>query len=148
MIGLTISSYREPNERNEEIDLTAFNTFLEDIKMDYENAGQSLRTALDKFKERYNVAKSKSIPQLISFLYDLNNSLDPMRVKSGTQIRVQVESVKRRKTEGGSTRRSLPVPANRNKENLDPHVIPDRKKRKVGKKDHNLSKNILNNRPN
>src|SRR5436853_6746272 len=100
MIGLTISSYREPNERNEEIDLMAFNTFLEDIKMDYENAGLSLRTALDKFKEHYNMAKSKSIPQLISFLYDLNYSLNPMHVKSGAQIRVQVESVKRCKMEG------------------------------------------------
>ena len=57
-----------------------------------------------------------------------------MRVKSGVQIRVQVESVKRRKTAGGSTRRRLPGPTNEDKENLDPHVIPARKKRKVGKK--------------
>ena len=70
-----------------------------------------------------------------------------MRIKSGAQIRVQVESVKRRKT-GGSTRRRLTACTNEDKENLDPHVIPARKKRKVAKKDHNLSKNILNNRPN
>jgi len=97
---LNILFCREPSERNEEIDVSAFNTFLEEIKTDYQNAGQSLCIALDKFKEHYNVANSKSIPRLTSFLYDLNLSLDPMRVKSGAQIRVQVESVKRRKTEG------------------------------------------------
>ena len=148
MVGLTIFFCRESSEGNEVIDVTGFNTFLEDIKSDYQNAGQALGTALDTFKERYTTAKSKSIPRLTSFLYDLNCNLDPMRVKSGAQIRVQVESVKQRKTGGGSTRRRLPVSTNENKENLDPHIIPARKKRKVGKKDHNLSKNVLNNQPN
>src|SRR5207245_1404790 len=134
MIGLTISnSYREPNKRNEGINFMTFNTFLEDIKMDYENASQSLRTALDKFKKRYNAAKSKSIFKLISFLYDLNNSLDPMCVKSGIQIRVQVKSVKRHKQKG-STKRSLSVPTNRNKKNLDSHVILTEKREKSVKR--------------
>lgn len=34
------------------------------------------------------------------------------------------------------------------KENLDPQVIPVQKKKKLGKKEHNLTKNVLNNRPN
>ena len=148
MVGLTIFFCRESSEGNEVIDVTGFNTFLEDIKSDYQNAGQALRTALDKFKERYNTAKSKSIPRLTSFLYDLNCNLDPMRVKSGAQIRVQVESIKRHKTGGGSTRRRLPVSTNENKENLDPHIIPARKKGKSAKKIINLSKNVLNNQPN
>jgi len=148
MIGLNILFCREPSERNEEIDVSAFNTFLEEIKTDYQNAGQTLHVTLEKFKERYNAAKLKSVPRLTSFLYDLNRSLDPMRIKSGAQIRVQVESVKRRKTGGGSTRRRLPAPTNEEKENLDPHVIPARKKRKTGKKEHSLTKNVSNNRPN
>lgn len=117
--------------------------------MDYQNAGQTLHTALDKFKERYNAAKAISIPRLSSYLYDLNHNVDPtVRVKSGAQIRVQIESVKRRKTEGGSTRQRVPIPTNENKENLDPRFIPARKKRKASKKDHSLSKNVLNNQPN
>ena len=117
--------------------------------MDYQNGDQALQTALDKFKDRYNAAKSKSIPRLSSFLYDLNRDLDPIaRIKSGAHIRVQVESIKRRKTEGGGSKRRLPAPTSEEKENLDPQTIPARKKRKTTKKEHNLCKNILNNRPN
>ena len=47
-------------------------------------------------------------------------------------IRVQVESVKRRKTEGSSgTKRKLPAIVNQGKENPDPQTIPSRKKRKI-----------------
>jgi hypothetical protein len=53
-------------------------------------------------------------------------------------IRVQVESVKRRKSEGSSRKRKSSTTANRMKENLDAQVIPCRKKRKVNKKVHNL----------
>ena len=117
--------------------------------MDYQNADQALRTALNKFKDRYNAAKSKSVLRLSSFLYDLNRDLDPMvRIKSGAHIRVQVESIKRRKTEGGGSKQRLPVLINEDKENFDPHAIPVRKKRKTAKKEHNLCKNILSNRPN
>jgi hypothetical protein len=65
-------------------------------------------------------------------------------------IRVQVESVKRRKTEGsaGGRRRKLPNTICEEKENLDPHVIPARKKRLTAKKSHNLSAHIANNQPN
>jgi hypothetical protein len=145
---LTIFFCKESSEGNEKIDISAFNTFIEDVKMDYQNASQTLYTALDKFRERYNAAKLKSIPQLTFFLYDLNCNLDPIRVKSGAQIHVQIESVKRRKKEGNNTRRLLSVSTNEDKENFDLHVIPAQKKRKTGKKDHNLSKNVLNNRPN
>jgi hypothetical protein len=101
--------------------------------MDYQNAGQTLRVALDKFKERYNAAKAISIPRLSSYLYDLNRNIDPMaRVKSGAQIRVQVESVKRRKTGGGGAKRKLPAPTCKGKENLDPQAIPARKKEENG----------------
>jgi len=91
---------------------------------------------------RYNMAKSTSIPRLSSYLYDLDRDLDPMaRIKSGAHIRVQVESIKRRKTEGGGAKRRLPVSIHDGKENFDPQVIPVRKKKK-GKKEHNLSKNV------
>jgi hypothetical protein len=64
-------------------------------------------------------------------------------------IRVQVESIKRRKTEtSGGRKRKLAGTISSGKENLDPQVIPARKKRKTGKKDHNLSKNVLKNQPN
>ena len=76
--------------------MSIFNTFLEGIKEDYQNSGSQLRIALDKFAERYDAAKSKSIPRLCSFLYDFNRDLDPTaRINSGSMIRVQVESVKR-----------------------------------------------------
>ncbi|CAB4444911.1 unnamed protein product [Rhizophagus irregularis] len=82
---------------------------LKEVRSDYQNSGQTLRTALNKFKDRYNAAKSKSIPRLSSYLYDLNRNIDPMvAIKSGAHIRVQVESIKRRKTEGSSAKRKLP----------------------------------------
>ena len=90
-----------------------------------------------------------SVPRLSSFLYDLNRDLDPMaRIKSGANIRVQVESIKRRKTGGSGSKRKLPVTNNNRKENLDLMAIPARKKRKTNKKEHNLSKNVLNNQQN
>ena len=90
----------------------------------------------------------KSIPRLASFLYDLNRNLDPtINIRSGSKIRVQVESVKRRKTEGSGRKRKLPA-INKEKENLDPHTIPSRKMTKAGKKEHNLSKHVLKNQPN
>ena len=57
--------------------------------------------------ERYQAAKSVSIPRLTSFLYDISSNVDPtVRIRSGSMIRVQVESVKRRKTEGSSRKRN------------------------------------------
>ena len=120
------------------------------MKADYQNASPQLCTALDKFAERYRSAKSKSIPRLTSYLYDLNRDLDPTaRVKSCSMIRVQVESVKRRKIEGsGGRKRKLPNIICEEKENFDPHVIPARKKKTTAKKGHNLSMNIVKNQPN
>ena len=143
-------SCREQREENEEIDISAFTSFLEEVKSDYQNAGQTLRTSLNKFKDRYNAVKSKSIPQLSSFLYDLDRNFDPAaRLKSGPMIRVQVESIKRRKTENSSgSKQKLPAAVNVEKENIDPQIIPARKKKKAGKKDHNLSMNICKNQPN
>ena len=57
-------------------------------------------------------------------------------------IRVQVESIKRRKT-GGKIQK-LPE----EKENIDPQVILTRKKKKTGKKEHNLSVHISENQAN
>ena len=67
-------------------------------------------------------------------------------IRSGSTIQVQVESVKLRKTEGSGRKRKLPTI--KNKENLDPQTIPNRKTRKAGKKEHNLSKNIGKNQLN
>ena len=97
--------------------------------------------------ERYQAAKSVSIPRLTSFLYDIGSHVDPtVRIRSGPMIRVQVKSVKRRKTEGSGRKRKLPTA--KNKENLDPQVIPSRKTKKAGKKEHSLSKNIGKNQLN
>ncbi|GBC01669.1 hypothetical protein RclHR1_04290005 [Rhizophagus clarus] len=144
-----ILEIKELSEENKEVDILEFSSFLEEMKLDYQNAGQILRTSLDKFKDRYNAAKSKSIPRLSSFLYDLNRNIDPMaRINSGAHIRVQVESVKRRKTQGSSNKRRISVPTRNEKENLDPQAIPARKKKKTGKKEHNLSVHIVKNQPN
>ncbi|CAG8549760.1 3311_t:CDS:2, partial [Dentiscutata heterogama] len=92
-----------------------FESFVEAIKHDYENGGPQLQTALEKFAERYNTAKAKFILALTTFLYNVNHNTDPLvRMRSGTKIRVQVESVKRRKLVD-------------NKENSDPHIILARK---------------------
>lgn len=143
-----VLSYKESSENIEIIDISTFVNFLEEVRRDYQDDGAQLRTALDKFRERYEAAKLKSISRLTSFLYDLNRNLDPMvNLRSGPMIRVQVESVKRRKTEGSGRKRKLPS-ITKDKENLDPQNIPSRKTRKAGKKEHNLSKNILKNKPN
>lgn len=146
--------FRKSNEYDEENDgnignISTFTHFLEEIKEDYIKGGTQLYIALDKFADRYKAAKLKSIPRLVSFLYDLNHSLDPTssRVKSGSMIRVQVESVKQRKTEGSGRKRKLPVSV-KEKENSDPQLIPSRKKRKTGKREHKLSGNVLKNQPN
>ncbi|PKB95697.1 hypothetical protein RhiirA5_436223 [Rhizophagus irregularis] len=137
------SSFYASLHAENEINTSTLGTFLEEIKVDYENCGPQFRTALDKFAERYHASKSKSIPRLCSFLYDINHNVDPIRIKSGAMIRVQVESVKRRKrNKSGGTRKAG------GKENLDPQIIPSQKKKKTGKKEHNLSKNILRNQLN
>ena len=139
-------SCEESNE-NTEVNISTFIGFLEEIRLDFQNGGIQLHTALSKFQERYRAAKLKSIPRLVSFLYDLNNHLDPtVNIKSGSMIRVQVESIKRRKTGGSGRKRKLPGTI-KDKENVDPQVIPSRKK-KAGKKKHNLSENIVKNQPN
>ncbi|CAG8799838.1 30589_t:CDS:1, partial [Racocetra persica] len=115
-------------------DDTSFMAFLEEVKKNYQNSDPQLYTTLNKFAKHYNVAKSKSISRLSSFLYDINCNIDPMaRVKSGVPIRVQVESVKRRKANRHDTKRKL-----HGKENKDFQTMPARKKRKANKKDHNL----------
>ncbi|CAG8844932.1 34095_t:CDS:1, partial [Racocetra persica] len=90
------------------------------VKNDYETCGPQLKSALEKFAKRYNSAKTRSITVLASFLYNIGRDADPLvRVKSGAKIHMQVESVKRRKTESGAKKSN-------NKEN-DLHVIPARK---------------------
>ncbi|CAG8774328.1 10284_t:CDS:1, partial [Funneliformis caledonium] len=66
----------EKNKETEEICISEFTSFLEEVKLDYQNSSQTLRIALDKFKDRYNAAKALSVPRLSSFLYDLNCNLD------------------------------------------------------------------------
>ncbi|GBB89645.1 hypothetical protein RclHR1_01640007 [Rhizophagus clarus] len=53
---------KESSERDEEIDMSKFASFLEVVKLDYQNSGPTLQIALNKFKDHYNAAKSKSIP--------------------------------------------------------------------------------------
>src|ERR1051325_370618 len=82
-------------------------------------------------------------------VYDLNRDLDPaVNIRSGSMICVQVESVRRHKTEESECKRKLPSIIKEDKENLDPQIIPNQKRKKTGKKEHNLNKNILKNQPN
>ena len=74
---IIIDPSRASNKESTEVNYTAFATFLEEVKADYQNASPQLCTALDKFAERYRSAKSKSISLLTSYLYDLNRDLDP-----------------------------------------------------------------------
>ncbi|CAG8816068.1 23421_t:CDS:2, partial [Gigaspora rosea] len=61
---------------------------------------------------------------------DYKNSDQATHVKSSSMIRVQVESIKRRKSEkSGGGKRKLPG-ASKEKENTDSHIIPSRKKKK------------------
>ena len=84
-----------------DVNISAFTLFLEEIKEDYENGGMQLRTALNKFVDRYKAAKLKSIPRLTSFLYDINHNLDSIvNIRSGSMICIQVKSVKQCKSEG------------------------------------------------
>ncbi|CAG8663417.1 10514_t:CDS:2 [Funneliformis caledonium] len=151
-VGMTGTPCKHQGAVSMKYHLSNFNFILSltlNDRITYAYIALALRTALNKFKDRYNAAKSKSILQLFSLLYDLNHDLDPIvHIKSSAHIRVQVESIKRRKMEGGSSKQRLPVLINKDKENLDPHAIPVRKKRKTAKKEHNLCKNILSNRPN
>ncbi|CAG8450502.1 4374_t:CDS:10 [Cetraspora pellucida] len=116
--GTSSIEWKETNEKHDDIDISTFVTFLEEVKLDYQNAGEQLRVAFDKFKERYNVAKSRSISRLSSYLYDLNHN---------------VESVKRRKVKDGTRKRKFPASMNKEKENTDPQTIPARKKKKTDK---------------
>ncbi|CAG8797107.1 20458_t:CDS:2 [Gigaspora margarita] len=94
-----------------------FEKFLRTIKDDYENCGPQLQAALEKLAEKYNAAKTKSIPALMSFFYSINRKKDLLvQVKSGAKIHVQVKSVKYRKTESDAKKSN-------NKENNDSHAI-------------------------
>ncbi|RIA99873.1 hypothetical protein C2G38_2236966 [Gigaspora rosea] len=83
--------------------------------------------------------KTTSDSNFIAFLDEVKSDYQTC-FKSGTYICVQVESIKQRKVKGGT----------KNKENamLDSQAIPARKKKKTGKKVHNLGKNISKNQPN
>ncbi|RIA90856.1 hypothetical protein C1645_822774 [Glomus cerebriforme] len=100
-IATGVLSCKESIENVETVNIFAFINFLEEVRRDYQDDGMQLHNALDKFRECYKAAKMKLIPQLTSFLYDLNHDLDPMvNLRSSSMIRVQVESVKQHKTEG------------------------------------------------
>ncbi|CAB5353787.1 unnamed protein product [Rhizophagus irregularis] len=60
-------------------------------------------------------------------------------IKSGSMIRVQVKSIKRRKSGSSSGgKRKIAANISEGKENMDPQIIPTRKKKKSGKKEHNF----------
>ncbi|CAG8836584.1 28514_t:CDS:2, partial [Gigaspora margarita] len=156
---LEITSTMDSFEQNEEInnsaveisdnsDNSTLDIFVEEVRNDYQNAGSQFCAALNKFIERYHAAISISITRLTSFLHNINSNVDATRIKSGAMIRVQVESVKRRKLEGSSRVRRSGTSVNRMKENVDSQTIPSRKKRKVNKKAHNLGENVAKNQLN
>ncbi|CAG8856731.1 9483_t:CDS:1, partial [Gigaspora margarita] len=119
----------EPDDQEVDFDGSSFNDFLQEIEDDYKTCGTQLRTAFDKFAERYKAAKSRSIGRVTTFLYDHRYNLDPLaRIKSGAMIRVQPESVKRRRT-------NVKQRTNADKEN-DYQEIPKRKVRKINKPKH------------
>jgi hypothetical protein len=148
---LITSNYfpRKLNKENENInDSTILISFLEAIKEDYQNCGLQFCTALNKFVERYFTAKSISILWLSSFLYSIDHNVDVIHIKSGAMIHVQVEFIKWCKLEGSNSTKqklSAKISEGKEKENSDPQTISSWKKRKTGKKEHNLSKNISKN---
>ncbi|CAG8477521.1 33923_t:CDS:2 [Racocetra persica] len=78
------------------------NITLDEIKTDYKNSGSYLCIAFNNFAEQYHQAA---------------------HVKSSSMICVQVESIKRQKSERfGSRKQKLPV-VSKEKENSDPHII-------------------------
>src|ERR1044072_5951612 len=82
-------SCKKSNKNIEEVNISAFINFLEEIKKDYQNGGAQLHIALNKFEERYKAARLKSIPRLVSFLYDLNSHLDlTVNIKGDFIIRI------------------------------------------------------------
>ncbi|RIB22674.1 hypothetical protein C2G38_2173368 [Gigaspora rosea] len=123
-----IITWREPtnsSEENNDNDTFSFMAFLEEVREDYLNGNPQLCAALNKF------------------------SMHPMiRVKGGVHIRVQPEFIKRRKVNGYGTKRKSHCSTNNGKENVDLQVIPARKKKKAGKKNHNLSESVSKNHPN
>ncbi len=81
------------------------------------------------------MAKSKSIPWSSSFLYNLNHDLDlTVYIKSGSIIPVQVESIKRQKTENSDGKKWKISAIYEGKENLNPQINPAQKKRKLIKR--------------
>ncbi|CAG8704991.1 22046_t:CDS:2, partial [Dentiscutata erythropus] len=63
----------EPNKENkkiEEINNSDFISFLEEIKLDYQGADQPLQSALDKFKDYYNIENLLSL--IITKVYILS----------------------------------------------------------------------------
>ncbi|CAG8716972.1 10055_t:CDS:2, partial [Dentiscutata heterogama] len=46
----------EKEESSEEINYSNFSSFLEEVRLDYQNTNQTLQTSLDKFKDHYNAA--------------------------------------------------------------------------------------------
>ncbi|RIB21214.1 hypothetical protein C2G38_2177236 [Gigaspora rosea] len=134
------NKFREFEKNEIEIDNinnSSFDEFLEEIRNDYKNCGPQLRKAFETFTERYRAEKSLSIAQAISFLYNPNSST---QIKSGAAICVQPESVKRRKTRVGNSKRRYKT----NKVNIF-QEIPKCKAWQTNKKGHNLSNNILSN---
>ncbi|RIB12588.1 hypothetical protein C2G38_13360 [Gigaspora rosea] len=138
--NFTSQELESSNQRIEIISTTdnsdnfTLDIFVEEVRNDYQNAGSQFCVALNKFIEQYRASKSISITRLNSFLHNINSNVDATRIKSGAIIRVQVESVKRRKLEGSSRVRKSGANVNRMKENVDSQTILSRKKRKVNKK--------------
>ncbi|CAG8768835.1 7566_t:CDS:2 [Gigaspora margarita] len=74
---------------------------LQKYNTNNKSSNTQLQATLNKFAECNNVAKSKSIPRLASFLYNINYHLNlVVNVRSGLMIHVQVESAKCHKLEG------------------------------------------------
>ncbi len=74
----------------------------------------------------------------------MNSYIDlTVRIRSGSMIQVQIESVKRCKTEGFSRKRKLPaIKDKKNQKNQDSHIVSNQKTKKAGKREYNLSKNV------
>jgi hypothetical protein len=110
--------------------------FFHHIINDIKNNSQLL-AGIEYFKKGYEKSESLSAGKLASYLYQRNTTLQAESIRSGAKIRVQPASVQRRKRK-----------SSQEKENIDPTIMKARKKRKIPKKMHKLSKNISENKQN
>ncbi|RGB25394.1 hypothetical protein C1646_723867 [Rhizophagus diaphanus] len=128
--------------------------FVNKVDTDIKNGDPNFHYGLKRFLLAYQKARNTNIQDASLFLQ--NNEITRKyyknwQVRNNKQIKVQVTSIQRRKTNNnGSKRLNQGKKSKRsfeNIENIDPQTIPPRKKRTIKKK-HALAESIKQNTKN